>query len=175
MDALVQSGRSYGEGIQLKMVLTKMIEWARHKIGSDVGTLVEQELEAVRQAANVLCLLQKGDLAQDDFRETVCPLLRPKHIWLLLQSYRTDQFDNSTIPASLLSQLKQKEETYKVTQKTFDFETQKEPFELDFIPQLDFSSINVPKVVSDRPGFAFLKSFGAVCSPLLTNSNTRKW
>jgi len=152
-----------------------MQEWARHKIGTDISTLAEEELEAVRQAANILCLFQKSDLAQDEFRETVCPLLRPKHIWLLLQTYIPDQFDSTQIPTSLLAQLKQKEENYKATDKMFDLDYQIQPlkFDFEFVPQLNFESINVPKVVIDRPGFAFLKGSGTTSNMYVSNGN--KW
>jgi len=176
MDALLQSGTSYGGGIQLKMLLTQMQEWARNKIGSDIGALAEEELEAVRQAANVLCLLQKCDLAQDEFRQTVCPLLRPKYIWLLLQSYRPDQFDSATIPASFLSQIIQKEEFYKVTERTFEFnDNKKQPlrFDFEFVPPLDLVNINIPKVILDRPGFSFLKS--NVTTSKYTRNGNLKW
>jgi len=157
LDALVQEGSSYGQGIQVKMILTKLGEWARHKVGAEIGSVVEEELEVARQAANVLCLFQKSDLAKEEFRETVCPHLRPAHVLHLLQGYRPDLYDKEPIPSGLLDQLKHQDEVFQPNVLTFNPKDQPSlKFESEGLPFLDLENIKLPKVVLDRPGFAFL-------------------
>lgn len=153
-----EKGNSYGVGIQLKMILTRIEEWARTKVGHEFGQLANEELEAARQAANVLCLLKKADLTQESTRITVCPKLRPAHVRHILQAYKPDQFDKEILPASLLQALDKQELTFTATATTFN-PLARTPLELNFeMPPVDLTNIALPKLVVDRSGFSFLKS-----------------
>jgi len=144
--------------MQLKMVLTKIEEWARAKIGHDYGQIANEELDPAREAANVLFFLNKKDLTQESTRNTVCPRLRPVHIRHLLQKYKPDEFDQEVIPQSLLQTLDQQEQSYFITPKTFNPSLRK-ALELNFeMSPLDLSYLTLPKLVVDRSGFSFLKS-----------------
>lgn len=159
LDALCQErGNSYGVGIQLKLVLTRIEEWARSKIGHEYGQVANDELEPARQAANVICFLKKDDILQVTTRETVCPNLRPAHLSHLLKAYKPDQFDKEITSPSILLALDKQELTYIATSKTFN-PTLMAPVDLNFeMTRLELSSIGLPKKVVDRSGFSFLKS-----------------
>jgi len=160
LDALCQErGNSYGVGIQLKMVLTKIEEWARSKIGAEYGTIAYEELEPARQAANVICILNKEELVNSPTTQsTVCPHLRPAHISHLLKAYKPDQFDKEVIPVTVLATLDKQELSYTPNPKTFN-PSLMIPLDLSFeMPRIDLSNVALPRLVVDRSGFSFLKS-----------------
>jgi len=159
LDSLCQDrGNSYGIGIQLKLVLTKIEEWTRAKVGTEYGQIAVEELEPVRQAANVICYVSKEDLLQETTRNAVCPTLRPAHLSHLLKAYKPDQFDNTVTSASLLSTLDKQDQKYVPTSKTFN-PSLTTPLDFNFeMSRLDLSYIILPKLVIDRSGFSFLKA-----------------
>jgi len=157
MEVLFTQACSYSMGIQVKMFITKVEDWVRGKVGQEFIALAEVELEPMRQAANILCLLQKSDLAKQDFREAVCALLRPAHIALILDGYRGDQFDKEPVPQSLINTISKQEPTYKNLPDTFD---PHHPKPLDFLflmSDLNLDKLALPKVILDKPAFSFLK------------------
>jgi len=173
LDALCQErGNSYGVGIQLKMILTRIEEWARAKIGSEYGQIANEELDPAREAANVLCILKKDNILDESTRNAVCPLLRPLHLKHLLLAYKPDQFDQEVIPGSLIKALDQLQLSFVPGPKSFNPSARK-PLDLNFeMRGLDLSNITLPKLVADRSGFSFLKSNIASS---LDNKPVEKW
>jgi len=173
LDALCQErGNSYGVGIQLKLVLTRIEEWARTKIGTEYGQIANDELEPARQAANVICFIKKDDLLQNTTRVTVCPNLRPAHLTHLLKAYKPDQFDQEIMSPTTLLALEKQEVSYVPNSKTFN-PTLMAPVDLNFeMSRLDLSNITLPKLVVDRSGFSFLKSTAATT---VDTKHTEKW
>eukprot|EP01125_Pyxidicula_operculata_P018671 TRINITY_DN6651_c0_g1_i1.p1 TRINITY_DN6651_c0_g1~~TRINITY_DN6651_c0_g1_i1.p1 ORF type:complete len:669 (-),score=110.19 TRINITY_DN6651_c0_g1_i1:221-2227(-) len=157
LDALVHDGNNYGQGIQIKMVMSKIEDWARSQFGSEIASLAEKGLDPVRQASNVICLLQKEDLVDKSFRETVCPSLRPLYVVHILEGYKPDQFDKTTIPSTVLDNIRSQDETYVPNASTFDPQKPLQlSFEFEFVlPNLE--NMVIPKTIAERPGLSFLK------------------
>lgn len=49
MEALVDGGNSFSQGIQLKMMVTQFEEWARNKAGAPLAKVAEKALDPARE------------------------------------------------------------------------------------------------------------------------------
>eukprot|EP01124_Arcella_intermedia_P029228 TRINITY_DN6116_c0_g1_i1.p1 TRINITY_DN6116_c0_g1~~TRINITY_DN6116_c0_g1_i1.p1 ORF type:complete len:754 (+),score=139.85 TRINITY_DN6116_c0_g1_i1:42-2303(+) len=156
---------TYTLGIQLKMILNHIQDWSL-TIQREIYSQAMQNLEIIKQTANILCLLQKDELADIHFRSTVCPLLSPKFLHSLLKIYRADGIDiHGQISSNVLTLLEKDYQNDPVLGNTISpfLQMQTEiPCDLDFSfeysPALNLSKIRIPQVVLDRQGFYFLKS-----------------
>jgi len=90
-NALLQRGElcTYGNGIAIKLGLSRLREWAR---GAGVGGEAEEQLAHIAQAADVLCV-PKEVLLEADVRERVCPGLTLHQLkYLVLTLWTPDEF-----------------------------------------------------------------------------------
>lgn len=157
IEALNDGGNSFSQGIQLKMVVTQFEEWASKKVSPAFGKIAEKCLAPAREAANVINFPSKKDMLQASIRSEICPLLRPSLLADMLAGYKADMFDSEPINPKLLEDLRKLDASFVATQQTFEPQEQVPlPFEVELTP-LDFSKVQLPKLVIDRPGFAFLK------------------
>lgn len=53
MDALIDGGNSFSQGIQLKMIITQFEEWARNKGGAALGKVAETALDPAREVRSL--------------------------------------------------------------------------------------------------------------------------
>jgi len=112
----------------------------------------------MRQASNILCLSQKADLLQKDFREAVCSLLRPTHIAKILNGYHPDNYDKTRVQQSLIDKITQQESTYTSVPQTYEPTSSLLPLLFSFtMEKLNFDRLEIPKVILDKPAFSFLK------------------
>jgi len=123
----------------------------------DCNAIIEVELEPMRQAANILCLSQKADLLNKDFREAVCAVLRPAYIAKILNGYTPDNFDKTKVQQTLIDKIAQQDSTYIHLPNSYE---PKQPLPLHFnfvMDKLKFDRLEIPKVILDKPAFSFLK------------------
>jgi len=157
LDSLVQDGNTFSQGIQLKLLLTRLEDWARTKLGPESVKLMEQEFGPAREAANVVCLPHKSSLVDPSNRANICPLLRPIHIHALIEHFLPDQFDKEVVPNSLLSVLIKQDKSYQPSPDTFN-PLRRTPLDLSFdMPYVCMTGVALPKRLLHRIGFAFLK------------------
>jgi len=157
LEALHEDGTSFSQGIQLKMVISQIEEWARTKGGPELAKAAEQQLEAPREAANAICFAPKSELLKETLRRDICPHLPPTMLASILAGYRPDSFDSEKVAPKLVEDLRK----LPAVANAFDPDDFKPlEFELELTP-LDFTHIQLPRLLLDRPGFAFLKE-GAI-------------
>jgi len=160
MDILFLQASSYSMGIQVKMFVNKVEEWVRGRVELELVPMADTQLEPLRQAANVLCLLQKSELIKFDFRQAVCPLLRPAHITMILEGYLPDQYDKEPVPKWLINKINAEESSYIPLPNTLESNKFKQlDFSFEMTP-LDFNKIILPKVILEKPCFSYLKPDG---------------
>eukprot|EP01124_Arcella_intermedia_P023178 TRINITY_DN3623_c0_g1_i1.p1 TRINITY_DN3623_c0_g1~~TRINITY_DN3623_c0_g1_i1.p1 ORF type:complete len:698 (-),score=156.98 TRINITY_DN3623_c0_g1_i1:155-1945(-) len=158
MELLFTKECSYGTGFQVKMFQSKAEVWVRSALGKECSFNALDELLPIRQAASIFMFGQKEDLAKKECREDICPLLRPAHVALLLDGYRPDEFYKEPVPQTLITKISQQDASYKSESLSFDpHYAPKLRFDFTLMP-IDINSINIPRVILDKPGLSFLRA-----------------
>jgi len=145
-----------GNGVLIKMATSQLEEWGEHVKHLNLRPVIREQLEPIRNAADLL-VMNKSALSEEQTRREICPALNDRQITHILRLYSPDEYDSEPVHPGLFTELSSSERdsdqllidgSYMFPLVT-TFENQ---------PFADSSDIKIPKELLLKPGFVFLKS-----------------
>jgi len=141
------------QGMQLKVLVTYFIDWAR---SFDLHDIAIKEFAPAKDVGNLICTPEKHSFLNASERKIICPSLRPSYVSLILS--KCHECTGDQISSSFFESLKSQDAEFQATESTFERNSERQEFgfNIQFCNLVDISMMTLPKGVREFPGLEFL-------------------